>query len=121
MSSYGPISLLLILGLILPNIAVSVRRLHDIDRSGWWILLPALPYCLAFVLGGAPIPGGAASASAMGTGAGMGIAAISFSLGRPARSFFEFSIAWPERRGTIAMVRTLMVAAEAPSQPNKDR
>jgi uncharacterized membrane protein YhaH (DUF805 family) len=27
------------LALLLPNIAVSVRRLHDIDRSAWWMLL----------------------------------------------------------------------------------
>ncbi len=26
--------------LFLPTLAVSVRRLHDIDRSGWWLLLP---------------------------------------------------------------------------------
>jgi uncharacterized membrane protein YhaH (DUF805 family) len=25
--------------LFLPGLAVAVRRLHDIDRSGWWILL----------------------------------------------------------------------------------
>ena len=31
------------LATIIPNISVSVRRLHDIDRSGWWILLPAVP------------------------------------------------------------------------------
>jgi len=24
---------------VLPTVAVSIRRLHDIDRSGWWILL----------------------------------------------------------------------------------
>jgi uncharacterized membrane protein YhaH (DUF805 family) len=24
---------------ILPTLAVTVRRLHDVDRSGWWILL----------------------------------------------------------------------------------
>lgn len=24
----------------LPSIAVGVRRLHDTDRSGWWLLLP---------------------------------------------------------------------------------
>ncbi|HLW69833.1 MAG TPA: DUF805 domain-containing protein [Candidatus Binataceae bacterium] len=29
------------LGLILPNLAVHVRRLHDIDRSGWYLLLPS--------------------------------------------------------------------------------
>ena len=26
-------------GLCLPSIAVSVRRLHDIDRTGWWMLI----------------------------------------------------------------------------------
>lgn len=25
--------------LILPNCSVAVRRLHDIDRSGWWLLM----------------------------------------------------------------------------------
>ena len=25
--------------LLLPGLAVSVRRLHDLDRSGWWLLL----------------------------------------------------------------------------------
>jgi uncharacterized membrane protein YhaH (DUF805 family) len=29
---------------LLPNIAVSVRRLHDTNRSGWWILLPLVPF-----------------------------------------------------------------------------
>ena len=27
--------------LILPSLAVSVRRLHDIDRTGWWVLIAA--------------------------------------------------------------------------------
>lgn len=27
------------LGLLLPSLAVSVRRLHDSDKSGWWLLL----------------------------------------------------------------------------------
>jgi uncharacterized membrane protein YhaH (DUF805 family) len=27
------------LGLVLPSLAVSVRRLHDSDKSGWWLLL----------------------------------------------------------------------------------
>ncbi len=26
--------------LLSPNIAVNVRRLHDLDRSGWWLLIP---------------------------------------------------------------------------------
>lgn len=31
------------LALLLPNWAVGVRRLHDIDRSGWWVLLSLVP------------------------------------------------------------------------------
>ncbi len=33
----------------LPSFAVSVRRLHDSDKSGWWLLLGAIPFG-AFVL-----------------------------------------------------------------------
>lgn len=40
----GPISALFSLATLVPSIAVSVRRLHDTDRSGWWVLLPLLPY-----------------------------------------------------------------------------
>ena len=29
--------------LFVPSLAVSVRRLHDIDRTGWLVLLPILP------------------------------------------------------------------------------
>lgn len=40
----GPIiSALFSLGVFLPNIAVVARRLHDIDRSGWWQLLVLIP------------------------------------------------------------------------------
>ena len=28
------------LAVIIPNLAVGIRRMHDTDRSGWWILLP---------------------------------------------------------------------------------
>lgn len=31
------------LGLLLPALAVQVRRLHDINKSGWWILLGFVP------------------------------------------------------------------------------
>jgi uncharacterized membrane protein YhaH (DUF805 family) len=30
---------LLALAVFIPNLAVAVRRLHDIDRSGWWWLI----------------------------------------------------------------------------------
>ena len=31
------------LALLLPSLAVAVRRLHDTGRSGWWILLGLIP------------------------------------------------------------------------------
>ena len=38
-ASTGPIEGLTSLVLFLPGLAVSIRRLHDIDRSGWWWLI----------------------------------------------------------------------------------
>ncbi len=43
-ASGGLLTSIFSLAILIPNIAVSVRRLHDIDRSGWFILLPLLPY-----------------------------------------------------------------------------
>jgi hypothetical protein len=34
------LNLLFSLAVLLPNIGVCVRRLHDTNRSGWWALLP---------------------------------------------------------------------------------
>jgi len=31
---------MLYLAIVLPNIAVTARRLHDVSRSGWWMLIP---------------------------------------------------------------------------------
>ncbi len=31
------------LAIFLPGLAVTVRRLHDLDRSGWWIFLNFIP------------------------------------------------------------------------------
>lgn len=33
-----------------PSLAVSVRRLHDINRSGWWLLIGFIPFVGALVL-----------------------------------------------------------------------
>jgi uncharacterized membrane protein YhaH (DUF805 family) len=38
-SLFSPASSILALGLLLPNISVGVRRLHDIGRTGWWFLI----------------------------------------------------------------------------------
>jgi uncharacterized membrane protein YhaH (DUF805 family) len=39
----GPLSAIYGLALLLPNLAVNVRRLHDGDRSGWWLLIVLVP------------------------------------------------------------------------------
>jgi uncharacterized membrane protein YhaH (DUF805 family) len=39
----GLIRLVWTLAVFLPGIAVSVRRLHDINKSGWWYLLILIP------------------------------------------------------------------------------
>ncbi len=31
------------LAILIPSLAVSVRRLHDTDRSGWWLLISLIP------------------------------------------------------------------------------
>jgi uncharacterized membrane protein YhaH (DUF805 family) len=46
----GPFSAILGLALLLPSIAVSVRRLHDTTRSGWWILLGLIPVVGTIIL-----------------------------------------------------------------------
>lgn len=35
----GTLSTIASLVLLVPNIAISTRRLHDVNRSGWWLLL----------------------------------------------------------------------------------
>lgn len=42
-TSGGLISTLVSLALLLPTIAVSARRLHDIGKSGWWQLIGIIP------------------------------------------------------------------------------
>jgi uncharacterized membrane protein YhaH (DUF805 family) len=41
---------LAIIGLFLPSLAVLVRRLHDTDRSGWWVLISFVPFVGSIVL-----------------------------------------------------------------------
>jgi uncharacterized membrane protein YhaH (DUF805 family) len=38
-SAWGPIDTLSSLALLLPSWAVAIRRLHDINRSGYWLLI----------------------------------------------------------------------------------
>lgn len=43
--------ILIALAFLIPSLAVSVRRLHDTDRSGWWILAPVAPYIVMIFAG----------------------------------------------------------------------
>lgn len=38
------------LGLLAPGITVSIRRLHDIGKSGWWFLISLVPLVGGIVL-----------------------------------------------------------------------
>ncbi len=48
--SIGPLSGAAALVLLLPSLAVSFRRLHDLGRSAWWLLLGLVPFIGALVL-----------------------------------------------------------------------
>lgn len=49
-TGFGPLSFVFGLAMLLPNLAVAVRRLHDTDRSGWWLLLSLIPIIGGLVL-----------------------------------------------------------------------
>lgn len=49
-SGYGLFGSLYSLAVLIPGIAVSIRRLHDTGRSGWWLLIVLLPIVGAVVL-----------------------------------------------------------------------
>ena len=38
------------LAIIIPSLAVSFRRLHDTDRSAWWLLIALIPIIGSIVL-----------------------------------------------------------------------
>lgn len=42
-SGYGILSGVYALATIIPGLAIGVRRLHDIGKSGWWILIGLIP------------------------------------------------------------------------------
>jgi uncharacterized membrane protein YhaH (DUF805 family) len=49
-SNIGLLSGIYSLAVLIPSLAVTVRRLHDIDRTGWWILIGLVPLIGGIVL-----------------------------------------------------------------------
>ena len=41
--TFGFIYLIFILGSLIPYLMVTIRRFHDINKSGWWILIILIP------------------------------------------------------------------------------
>lgn len=42
--TYGVIYLLYVLAVFIPSLAVSVRRLHDVGKSGWFYFIVLIPF-----------------------------------------------------------------------------
>jgi uncharacterized membrane protein YhaH (DUF805 family) len=49
-SGWGPLGGLYTLAVLIPGLAVSVRRLHDTGRSGWWLFIGLVPCIGSIVL-----------------------------------------------------------------------
>ena len=46
----GLLGVIYLLALLVPGIAVAIRRLHDTGRSGWWILIGLVPFVGGIIL-----------------------------------------------------------------------
>jgi uncharacterized membrane protein YhaH (DUF805 family) len=54
---YGPVTFIAALVFVIPQFSAGIRRLHDTDRSGWWMLLGLVPILgsLAMMLTGSGV------------------------------------------------------------------
>ena len=50
MMMISSIKLIFFLAVLIPSIAVAVRRMHDTNRTGWWILFPTVVTIVATVI-----------------------------------------------------------------------
>jgi uncharacterized membrane protein YhaH (DUF805 family) len=48
-AGYGLLATIYGLAILIPSLAVGVRRLHDIGRTGWWILIGLIP-CVGLIV-----------------------------------------------------------------------
>ncbi|KQM71323.1 DUF805 domain-containing protein [Xylophilus sp. Leaf220] len=47
---HNVVYMVVVLALLLPSLGVGVRRLHDVGRSGWWLLISVIPLVGGLVL-----------------------------------------------------------------------
>lgn len=69
---YGIVACLVYFALLLPYLAVGVRRLHDTDRTGWWMAPPIILSVISLVMMGpaltdAAVMSNPSALTAMGT------------------------------------------------------
>ena len=50
-TEFQPLSTVYSLGVLIPSIAVAIRRMHDVGKSGWFILIPIYNLILALTKG----------------------------------------------------------------------
>ena len=66
MGILGILMLVVWLGLLVPGIAVAVRRLHDSNRSGKWLLAVIAPYVVGYALALAGVASESTALAAIG-------------------------------------------------------
>lgn len=49
-SNYGIFSTIWWMAILLPYLGVGVRRLHDLNKSGWWLLISLIPIIGVIIL-----------------------------------------------------------------------
>lgn len=89
--------------LVLPSLAVAVRRLHDTNRSGWWLLLPVsltlVSIALYFMAFGAAIFNlGLSDGTSLGKGA-LGLAIAGAVVGLGAFATWILQVVWSASDG----------------------
>jgi len=106
----GAVQGLLTLALLLPGFTVAIRRLHDTNRSGWWLLLavPAQVGVLFMVLGGLAL----AYASASNGG-------LSSALGHDASGWFISLVTFGLLCAACAVTLFVFMCLKGTSGPNR--
>ena len=74
--TYGLFGLIVGLGALVPSLAAAVRRLHDTNRSGWWLLLAVVPYVIFAITTAMALAGGDPATAGMGALATAGLMSI---------------------------------------------